>query len=378
MRHNDLEARIQRLEDIHEIANLQGRYNHYVMSHRYQLIVDMFAKKDPDISAELGDSGVLKGYEGIYTAFMVILKEKYMYPGILALHNLMTPVIEVAPDGKTARGMWHSLGCNTTLRGPDGQLTALWQAGRYDQEFVKEDGEWKFRKFRWYLTFRTPYDQGWVKVPVYDKLRRDDVTGDVGSAGRNPYDPGTINPFYPLPPDPRRTSTYDVFRAPDSARLVLDHELQGVTAEMIDWWWDNMGPIEHYRQWHPEDHLSFEWEISPAENGHIGAIQEVKEYIGGHLEKLRIRWEDPRSTRIPTVYSHVLVGSALAPDNSPMSQVVHEYEDVSGGVRFRTTFVFPPDVPGDFLEALRKHSEAEAQNFPKFLPELYRSRSGAQ
>jgi hypothetical protein len=42
--------------------------------------------------------------------------------------------------------------------------------------------------------------------------------------------------------------------------LVVRHELRGVTPEMIDWWWDNIDTTERYRMWHPDSHLTFEWE----------------------------------------------------------------------------------------------------------------------
>lgn len=194
----ELEARIRRLEDIHEIQNLQSRYNHYILSHRYDEIVDMFAKKDPNVKIELADSGVIEGLEGVKKAFN-ILKELYVVPGGLGLHMLMTPVIEVSRDGKTARGMWHSLGCNTMKTGNG--LIALWQSGKYDNEFVREDGKWKFRIFRWYLTFRTPYDEGWVKKPIIGGLSQKSPSDRPGTLYA-PYDPGKINPFLPLPPEP--------------------------------------------------------------------------------------------------------------------------------------------------------------------------------
>ena len=87
--------------------------------------------------------------------------------------------------------------------------------------------------------------------------------------------------------------------------LVVEHELHGVTPEMIDWWWDNINTTERYKLWHPEDHKSFEWEVSPKE-GHVGAIQRVVENIGIPTT-LRIRWEDPSQSPIPIEYSHALV-----------------------------------------------------------------------
>jgi hypothetical protein len=41
--------------------------------------------------------------------------------------------------------------------------------------------------------------------------------------------------------------------------------------EMIDWWFDNME--KGFALWHPSDHKGFEWEISPAKVGHVGAVQ---------------------------------------------------------------------------------------------------------
>ena len=48
--------------------------------------------------------------------------------------------------------------------------------------------------------------------------------------------------------------------------LMNDHELPGVTPEMLDWWWKNMVDPEYYKLWHPEDHISIEWEV-PIQEG---------------------------------------------------------------------------------------------------------------
>ena len=46
----------------------------------------------------------LRVCEGVKTLFR-ILGEKYKFPGGLAVHMLMTPVVEVSQDHETARGM---------------------------------------------------------------------------------------------------------------------------------------------------------------------------------------------------------------------------------------------------------------------------------
>jgi len=151
--------------------------------------------------------------------------------------------------------------------------------------------------------------------------------------------------------------------------LVVNHELYGVTPEMIDWWWDNIDTSERYKLWHPEDHKSFEWEVSPKE-GHVGAIQRIVENIGLPT-MLRIRWEDPSSSPIPIVYKHALVGSTLDRNNKPITWLLHEYESIKNGTKLRTTFRLPAKVPKMFIETLRKHNLEEVGEFTNFLPKLY-------
>jgi len=197
MTQQELEAKIRRLEDYQDICNLQGRYNHYMLSGRFDKILDMFAQKDQNLEIELADSGVFYGIEGVKKVFS-ILHEKYGFPGSLGLHMLMTPVIEVSKDGKTARGMWHSFGCNTIKE--ENRLSAMWQAGKYDITFVKEDGKWKYRVFKWYVIFRTPFDEGWVKRPIISGLHQEE--GPSVGALYEPYDPTKSGGFLPLPPEP--------------------------------------------------------------------------------------------------------------------------------------------------------------------------------
>src|SRR4030042_5336410 len=91
--------------------------------------------------------------------------------------------------------------------------------------------------------------------------------------------------------------------------LVMEHELRGVTPEMLDWWWDNMDN-DTYKLWNPHDHVALEWQTPPTQVGHVGAIHMACESISdipAHI--LRIRWEEPSGALIATIYSHVHVGS---------------------------------------------------------------------
>ncbi len=156
----------------------------------------------------------------------------------------------------------------------------------------------------------------------------------------------------------------------ETVDLVVDHELQGVTPEMLDWWWNHINTTERYILWHPKDHKSFKWEVPP-KKGHVGAVHLVLEEIGGNPATLRIRTEDPSSVPISTTYSHVQVSSVIDDNNNPVSWLIHEYEATQHGTRMRSTFRLPAGIPQRFMEGLRKHCKEEMANLPKFLPELY-------
>ncbi len=153
--------------------------------------------------------------------------------------------------------------------------------------------------------------------------------------------------------------------------LVVNHELKGISPEMVDWWWDNIDTTDRYKLWHPKDHKFFTWEKSP-ECSHVGAVHEVIETIK-FPTLLRIRWENPNSISIPKNYIHKLAASILNKSAVPFAWLLHEYESTEYGIKLRTTFRLPEKVPKWFLKALHKHNIEEISQFEKFLPELYKN-----
>jgi hypothetical protein len=152
--------------------------------------------------------------------------------------------------------------------------------------------------------------------------------------------------------------------------IVVDHEIHGVTVEMVDWWWDNMD--KGYPLWCPDEHKSFQWEVAPRDcpDGHTGAIQVVEESINhGPVMKLRIRWENPKDSPIPIVYTRAMLATGLSPDNKVMTYLLHQYEPTDYGIKMRSTLRPLGDTsPG---EAWAKHNKAEVSTFSSFLPELF-------
>jgi hypothetical protein len=77
--------------------------------------------------------------------------EEFKEPNPEFLHQIMqlSPVIHVDSEGKTAKGRWYGYGPLAIPRG--GGVSQSIHCGTYEMEYVKEDGKWKIKVFRWNL-----------------------------------------------------------------------------------------------------------------------------------------------------------------------------------------------------------------------------------
>lgn len=74
-----------------------------------------------------------------------------------AVHNVINPIIEV--QGNEATGIWNLIQMCTFVEGN----RAIWGSARYDEEYVKVDGKWRFKKLKLTSNFWTPFEEGWAK-----------------------------------------------------------------------------------------------------------------------------------------------------------------------------------------------------------------------
>lgn len=149
-----LERSVGLLQDISEVNRLQHIYGYYLDRSDWENIVALLTD---DATAEYGNSGVYVGKASIRKLLYGIGYDQAGLPkGLLREHMQFQPVVHVAPDGMTAKARWRVF----AVLGQYGEY-ARWQAGPYENEFRKENGQWKISKIRWYETFTVPFEGGW-------------------------------------------------------------------------------------------------------------------------------------------------------------------------------------------------------------------------
>ena len=119
-------------------------------------------------------------------------------------------MIEISENGTHAWGQWNIFGPHTNrVFAPETKTkkdTAFWIAGKYDNEFVKENGEWKILKLRPICWLRTPYHKDFLEcpgcwtpgspsLPICPRILFRH-SGRIGPAGRNGYFPRQAGPFH--------------------------------------------------------------------------------------------------------------------------------------------------------------------------------------
>ena len=155
---------------------------------------------------------------------------------------------------------------------------------------------------------------------------------------------------------PSRDSTHQVFN--DSKNVEFESgvrrlrdgtvevaslvSMPGVTSDMFRWWFsDYLQTTEHYRMWHPEDHVWMGWEHKTL--GKItGSHHLVHEYIGGDLMKLRIQFAWPQEILgyDPTDENTVAICARVGELKSSLNiaEMCHVARNTPSGAELRSRF----------------------------------------
>lgn len=147
-----LEERIVRLEDIEAIKQLKARY----------------CEASDDIGngtkvAELFvEDGVWDGGESMRAEGKAAIKQAFDAAGHVlkfSQHNVMNPIIEI--DGDNATGIWQLLGLIDFTDQEQSRLLSV----RYEEEYVKLNGVWKYKRLAGQSQFMSTLNAVAIDLP---------------------------------------------------------------------------------------------------------------------------------------------------------------------------------------------------------------------
>jgi ketosteroid isomerase-like protein len=143
-----IETTVRELADLEAIRDLARRYAHCVWQKDIAGAVELFAE---DGVMDTGDRPAIHGREALLEAYQGMIGGADLQPFV---HN---HVVELR--GERAVGT-----CYLDLRATvDGK--SMIGAGRYDDEYVRVGGHWRFQSRKLTMRFLVPVGQGWVPSP---------------------------------------------------------------------------------------------------------------------------------------------------------------------------------------------------------------------
>jgi SnoaL-like domain len=150
----DLIQRAQRLDDEQAVLNLQAAYGYYLDRGLWKQVADLFA---PDGAREVGQAGVYVGRKQILRSLSQS-SPRGLRAGELNDHLEFEPVVDVAPDGRSAQARIFEL----AFVGGGGEPARIVQ-DVHENEYVRRGEVWMIQSMHSYTILVTDYDQGWAK-----------------------------------------------------------------------------------------------------------------------------------------------------------------------------------------------------------------------
>ncbi len=175
--------------DKREIQNLAGKYVTSLLIMRDSTIFDDFWAGAEDVCLSFNDGSYVgeEAVRGYYAASAEITNKKSefirnLFPaelgglsdeevfgvGQLRAMPITTPVIEIARDGKTAKGIWHVQGSENGVT-PYGPLS-YWTLGFICIDFIKEGDDWKLWHVLHAVDIHSPMGENWTEPKQHEVM----------------------------------------------------------------------------------------------------------------------------------------------------------------------------------------------------------------
>ncbi len=135
----DLEKRIQALEDLEKIKKLHQYYINLMDNLKYEEVLELFTE---DASVEVRNLGFKKGRKELREIYIDVLAKNR---GTERFDGHMAVQPDITVDGDTAKGTWliYMLFSKPAIQ---------WVQGKNECEYKKVNGEWKISKLKFTRT----------------------------------------------------------------------------------------------------------------------------------------------------------------------------------------------------------------------------------
>lgn len=145
MADNSIEARLRKVEDTLAIQQLMSLYCFHADNRDGANWSQVFAEDG------VFETDLLGTHEG--RAAIKALRHRDF-----AIHYNTNSILEI--DGDRAFGRW-LLFMPTSLDLPDGTKKPVWAAARYENDLVRVNGEWKFKRVKLISIMWASFEKGW-------------------------------------------------------------------------------------------------------------------------------------------------------------------------------------------------------------------------
>jgi hypothetical protein len=152
---DDLAKRIDRLESIEAIKKLKHVYMNYCdLGYPPGKLGSLFTEDAVWTSRDFGHHVGRPALEAFWGGISAQI--------VFAAHLAMNFIIEV--DGDSGTGKWRILMPCTMME--EGKRVSRWLLGDYDEEYVRLNGIWLFKKIDFVVNYNVPFDQSWAESAI--------------------------------------------------------------------------------------------------------------------------------------------------------------------------------------------------------------------
>ena len=206
---------IRRVWDVEEIKKLVYKRSVYVANDWRGRELDELWVREPghQETAAFGKNiGWYVGMDNIRAWY-----DKRHGDGYMAFHPATTGLVELAGDGRTAKGLFYSIANETEANG-DGTAKALWMPEKLAFDFIKEDGVWKIWHLVAAVDLVSEAGTDYSDQDPYPHYETDPVMVEFGEPTiKQLIHDGTFNWWddYPAMPEPYETWSDDISYGPE-------------------------------------------------------------------------------------------------------------------------------------------------------------------